>query len=62
MKPRTYVGELEWALEQILSANSDRNPNRQAQLDAAVKYGLSVAIARRSGESIPPRPDMKRIM
>ena len=59
MKKRTYVGEMEWALEQINSANHDRNPNRQAQLQAAIKYGLAVAVARRGYESIPERPDIK---
>ncbi len=57
---RTYVGELEWALEQILMANSDRNPNRSAQVDAALQYGLAVAINRRGHEPLPPRPDMER--
>lgn len=29
---RSYVGELELALEKICCANHDRNPNRQAQI------------------------------
>lgn len=57
---RTYVGELEWALGQVNCAHNDRNPNRAAQIDAAVRYGLAVAIARRSKEPIPERPDMKK--
>lgn len=56
---RTYAGEMEWALTQIIVAHNDRNPHRAAQIDAAVKYGLAVAIARRSKEPIPPRPNMK---
>lgn len=56
---RTYVGELEWALEQANVVNHDQNPNRAAQLGAALKYGLAVAIARRSKEPIPPRPNIK---
>lgn len=57
---RTYVGEMAWALEAINSAHHDRNPNRAAQIDMAVKYGLAVAIARRSKDPIPHRPDMTR--
>lgn len=53
---RTYVGELEWALEQINLAHHDRNANRAAQIDGMVKYGLEVARARRSKEPMPPRP------
>lgn len=60
MDKRTYVGEMEWALNEAYGANSDRNPNRQAQITAALQYGLAVAIARRSKEPIPPRPDMKK--
>lgn len=56
----TYVGELEWALEQINAAQSDKNPNRAAQIAAAVAYGLEVARARRSHFDIPPRPDMEK--
>lgn len=53
---RTYVGELEWALQQIGCAHSDRNPNRAAQIQAFVDYGLAVARAKRGREPIPPRP------
>ncbi len=56
---RTYVGELEWALDRIHVANSDRNPNRAAQIAAAVEYGLAVGIARRSRAPMPERPDME---
>jgi hypothetical protein len=54
---RSYVGELEWVIDQIHCANHDRNQNRQAQLDCLTKYGMLVAIARRSKEPIPERPD-----
>ncbi len=57
---RTYVGEMEWALAQVDARNGDRNPNRAAQVTAAVEYGLAVAIARRSREPMPPRPDLDR--
>lgn len=50
---RTYVGEMEWALNQINLANHDQNPNRQAQISESLKYGLAVAIARRSKEKLP---------
>lgn len=59
---RTYIGEMEWALEQINSANHDRNPHRMAQLAAATNYGLAVAIARRSKLPIPPRPDLEKTL
>lgn len=58
---RTYVGEMEWALNEAYAVGSnDRNPHRQAQLMAALQYGLAVGIARRSKEPMPPRPDMKK--
>jgi len=60
MKKRTYVGEIEWALEQVGVFNHDRNPNRFAQVTAAVNYGLAVGIARRSKLPIPLRPDLKK--
>ena len=55
---RTWVGDLEWALQQVNSRNHDRNPNRQAQVSAAVDYGLRVALARRCKEPIPKRPNL----
>lgn len=58
---RTYIGEMEWALQQIHSEDHDRNPNRYARCHAAAMYGLAVAIARRSKEPIPPRPDLKHV-
>lgn len=57
---RTFVGEMEWALNQINAAQSDRNPHRAAQLRVAVDYGLAVAIARRSKDKLPERPDMSK--
>lgn len=57
---RTYFGEMAWALEQVNCANNDRNQNRFAQVDTATRYGLAVAIARRSKLPIPPRPDVKK--
>lgn len=59
-KRRTYVGELEWALQQVNSRFHDRNPNRQAQVSAALRYGLEVASCRRGGEPMPERPDLDR--
>lgn len=59
---RSYVGEMELALEKISTANSDCNPNRQAQLRGWTEYGLAVAIARRSKGSIPDRPDEARMV
>jgi len=61
-KRRTYVGELEWALGQIRLQFHDRNPHRQARVTAALDYGLAVAIARRSHEPLPDRPNMERIV
>lgn len=59
MKVRSYFGEPSWALEQINIVNHDRNPNRQAQLKRITDYGLKVAIAKRSHEPLPERPDIK---
>lgn len=53
---RTWVGELEHAISMARSANNDRNPNRQAEVDGWLGWGLAVAIARRSHAPIPPRP------
>lgn len=55
---RTFAGEMEWALQQINSRMHDRNPNRHAQLQAAVNYGLAVALARRCRDGMPERPDL----
>ena len=60
METRTYVGEMEWALNQAYVQNHDRNPNRAAKVTAALQYGLAVCIARRSHDSLPDRPDMKK--
>jgi hypothetical protein len=57
---RTYVGEMEWALQQVNARNGDRNPNRQAQVSAAVEYGLKVGVARRGRMPLPERPDLDR--
>lgn len=62
MERRTYVGEMEWALEMINSRNQDRNPNRFVQVDAATKYGLQVAICRRSHEPLPERPKLDKLI
>lgn len=43
MAKRTYVGEMEWALQEINTRNHDRNPNRIVQVTAAVQYGIQVA-------------------
>lgn len=59
---RSYVGELELAIQRICCANHDKNPNRYTQIAGWTKYGLSVAIARRSGEPIPERPDEARMV
>ncbi len=61
MPRRTYVGEMEWALQEINIRNHDRNNNRQAHVQAATRYGIAVANARRSRAPLPERPDMKRI-
>lgn len=57
---RTYVGELEFALNSIRSSFHDRNPNRQAMVDAALAYANAVSIARRSRLPLPPRPKCDR--
>lgn len=59
MKP-SYVGELEWALGEIRCRFNDRNNNRQAQVDAALRYAQCVSIARRGGTRIPKRPDLDK--
>ena len=53
---RTYVGEMELALDMARARNGDRNPDRFAQVDGWLEYGLRVAIARRGHSAIPPRP------
>ena len=58
-KKRTYVGELELAIDKALVANHDRNPNRYAEVNGWLSYGLSVAIARRGKEPLPERPERK---
>jgi len=59
---RTYLGEMEWALNQAYVLNNDRNSNREAQVTAALKFGLDVAIARRSDEPVPERPDLSKVV
>ncbi len=56
---RSYVGELEWSISQIRRANSDRNPNREAQLQRALEYASEVSVARAGHEALPQRPDIK---
>ena len=36
---RTYAGELEWVIEQINIAFSDRNSNRASQINRLCEYG-----------------------
>lgn len=54
---RSYAEEMALALNRAYSANHDRNPNRMAEVTGWLQYGLSVAIARRGHEPIPPRPE-----
>lgn len=59
-----FVGEMEWALNQINCFNHDRNPNRQAQLQAAISYGLTIGICLRNGSKVkhaPKPPEMDKI-
>jgi len=58
---RSYVEEMAFALDKVYSANHDRNPNRAAEVTGWLMYGLSVSIARRGHEPIPPRPTEKFI-
>lgn len=53
---RSYAEEMALALNKAYSANHDRNPNSMAEVTGWLQYGLSVAIARRGHEPIPPRP------
>ena len=53
---RSYAEEMALAIDKAICANNDRNPNRQAEVDGWLRYGLSVAIARRGSEPIPERP------
>lgn len=59
---RTYVGELEHALQMANSAHHDRNPNRYAQVQGWIDYGLAVAISRRSKSLIPERPKQENMI
>ena len=57
---RTYAGEMTWAIEQALMRNHDRNPNRAAQVTAALEYGLAVARSRRDPRvPMPDRPTIE---
>lgn len=58
---RSYVEEMAHALNQALCANHDRNPNRCAEVNGWLYWGLEVAIARRSHLPLPPRPERKFI-
>lgn len=53
---RSYAEEMALAISKAMSANHDRNPNRQAEVEGWLKYGHAVAIARRGHEPIPERP------
>jgi hypothetical protein len=57
---RTYAGEMFWAISQAKSRNHDRNPNRYAQVTAALDYGHIVNQCRLGHESLPSRPDLDR--
>ena len=58
---RTYIGELRWAIEEALSRNHDRNPHRQAQVDAALQYGFEVALSyQENGVPMPDRPQLDK--
>jgi hypothetical protein len=59
---RTYCGEMEHALNQACNANHDRNPNRYAQVNGWLNYGIAVAIARRSKEPLPDRPQNEELI
>jgi hypothetical protein len=59
---RTYCGEMEHALQQANIANHDRNPNRCAQVNGWLSYGIAVAIARRSKEPLPDRPQKEKLI
>ena len=56
---RSWIGELEHALSMARASNHDRNPNRQAEVDGWLDWGLKVAIARRGHDPIPLRPTQK---
>lgn len=61
MNFRFYIREMWWALEEINSRNHDRNPNRAAQLRAAIDYGLEIARACEEGETVSrQRPDLDK--
>jgi hypothetical protein len=62
IRKRTYVGELEWAIDQIRRVFSDRNPNREAQVQAALAYAQEVSSARTGSERIPERPRMGSVV
>jgi hypothetical protein len=53
---------MEWAISNAIALNHDRNPNRMAQVTAALRYGHDCAIARRSHRPCPPRPDLEKEM
>jgi hypothetical protein len=59
---RTYVGELEWTIDQIRRYFSDRNHNREAQVQALLAYANEVSIARQGSEHIPERPNVGSII
>lgn len=56
---RTYASEMELALDMARTANHDRNPNRAAEVNGWLDYGLAVGRARRSHAPMPPRPERK---
>jgi len=62
MSNRTYVGEMELALEEANMANNDRNPNQHAQVYGWLEYALDVVIAKRSREKMPERPNKESMI
>ena len=50
--------EMDWALNQAHTRNHDRNPNRAAQVGAALEYGIAIGIAARGDEPLPTRPNL----
>ena len=62
MSKKTYVGEMEWSIDNALALMHDRNEHRYAQVAGALRYGLKVGIARRSREPIPARPDLESMI
>lgn len=54
---RSYASEMELALDMAKTANHDKNPNREAEVNGWLNYGLAIALARRSHAPMPQRPE-----